>query len=158
MNILPPLPPLDSRFDGNDNYKYEVMKMDVKWPLEFDVVLKESVSTPGQWEFGHPGKNSTGQQNPNYTSSLPLNIFPVTHKINKYGIIVNYNNGIKGAFHRYLKSRFGDNHFYVGSPYQQLRGDTATEWRSFVQKFGVFPGEIKKLKLKIYPDKSFIFS
>src|SRR3972149_1244814 len=103
----------------------------INWPLEFEVILEESITTPGQWEFVHPGKNSMGQQNPNHTSRLPLNIFPVTHLIDRFGIIVNCNDEVKGAFHRYDKSRFGNQSFYIGSPYQKLRGGTATQWRNF---------------------------
>jgi hypothetical protein len=99
--------------------------MEVEKPiLEVQVVLKESVTTPAQWELIHPGENPKGNLYPNYTSKLPLTLFPITHKVKPNGIVVNCNNEVKGAFHRYQKSRFGE-HFYIGSPYQKLRGDTA---------------------------------
>lgn len=125
--------------------------------FEFQVVLKESVTTPGQWEFVHPGKDSAGNSYPNHTSKLPLASFPITHLVKPNGIIVNCNNQVKGAFHRYQKSRFGE-HFYVGSPYQELRGNTAQEWRGFVSNFGAISGKASTHKLQIFPGYLFIFS
>ena len=92
----------------------------IQWPLEFQVVLKESIDTPGQWEFGHPGRDSLGLTYPNYTKKLPLDIFLVTHKKYIGGIIVTCNNKVEGAFHRSEKDRFGLDHFYIGSPYLSL--------------------------------------
>ena len=125
--------------------------------LELQVVLKESETTPGQWEFVHPGKDTKGNPYPNYTWKLPLTLFPVTHKVRPKGIIVNCNNEVKGAFHRFQKSRFGE-HFYVGSPYLELRGNTPQEWRAFVSRFGASPGKISTHKLQIFPNNLFIFS
>ena len=125
--------------------------------LELQVVLKESVTTPGQWEFVHPGKDPEGNPYPNHTSKLPVMLFPITHKVKRNGIIVNCNNGVKGSFHRYQKSRFGE-HFYIGSPYQELRGDTTQQWRDFVSKFGAISGRASTHKLQIFPNNLFIFS
>ena len=132
--------------------------MEVEKPiLELQVVLKESVTTPGQWEFVHPGEDTKGNPYPNYTSKLPVTLFPITHIVKRNGIVVNCNNEVKGAFHRYQKSRFGE-HFYVGSPYQELRGNTAQDWRAFVSKFGATTGKISMHKLQIFPNYLFIFS
>jgi hypothetical protein len=131
----------------------------IEEPLfEFQVVLKESVSTPGQWEFVHPGEDTAGNSYPNYTSKLPANDFPITHLVKPNGIIVNCNNEVKGAFHRYQRSRFGGPHFYIGSPYQQLRGNTAQQWRAFVSKFGATSGKISVHKLQIFPNYLCVFS
>ena len=132
--------------------------MEVEWPiLEFQVVLQESVTTPGQWEFVHPGKNAKGNPYPNYTSKIPMALLPITHKVKRNGIVVDCNNEVKGAFHRYQKSRFGE-HFYIGSPYQELRGDTAQQWRDFVSKFGAISGRTSVHKLQIFPHNLFMFS
>jgi hypothetical protein len=131
--------------------------------FQFQVVLKQSVTHPEQWEFVHPGKDSTGTPYPNYTWMLPLNHFPITHKVNPNGILVDCinqycNNPVKGAFHRYDKSRFfSAPHFYIGSPYQQLRGDTAQQWRTFVSKFGLISGKPSVHKLEIFPNHLFVF-
>ena len=128
----------------------------VKPLFEFQVILTESVTTPGQWEFVHPGKNPQGNPYPNYTSTLPLNYFPVTHLVNPNGIIVSCNNEVQGAFHRYQNSRFGE-HFYIGSPYKTLRGNTANRWRIFISKFNPISGNTSQHKLQIFQNYLFVF-
>jgi len=130
----------------------------IRWPLEFQVVLKESIDTPGQWEFGHPGRDSHGLGYPNYTWKLPLDIFPITHNKNKGGIIVNCNNKVEGVFHRYEKSRFGLDHFYIGSPYLSLGKDSSNKWRDFIGEFNLLTGQSLTCKLKIFSNDQFEFS
>ena len=133
--------------------------MNIGKPLfEFQVVLKESSTTPGQWEFVHPGKDNAGNLYPNYTSQLPLSNFPITHLVKRNGIIIDCNNEVKGAFHRYERSRFGSQHFYIGSPYQALRGNTAQQWRAFVSRLGALRGKTSVHKLEIFPNDLFVFS
>ena len=128
--------------------------------LEFRVTLKESDTRPGQWEFVHPDKHRIGNKYhdlySNETDKLPLPLFPITHNVNKYGVIVTCNGEVKGAFHRYdADCRYGK-HFYVGSPYQTLRGDSARLWRDFIKQFGASTGVKIECKLQIFPGKCFV--
>jgi len=130
----------------------------IQWPLEFQVVLKESFDTPGQWEFGHPGRDSQGLAYPNYTWKLPLDIFAVTHNKNKKGIVVTCNNKVEGAFHRSEKDRFGLDHFYIGCPYLNLGKDSSKKWRDFIKEFNLSSGQSLTCKLKIFSKNQFEFS
>lgn len=134
---------------------------DDSYLYEFHVTLMESETTSGQWEFTHPDKiqkdNKYYDLYPNQTDNLPPLEYPITHKVKKWGEIVICNNDFKGAFHRYDDNcRYGK-HFYIGSPFQTLRGKSGKLWRDFVGQFGVHTGIKIECKLQIFSSKRFVF-
>lgn len=129
----------------------ELRNQNIAWPLEFKITLKESSDTPGQWEFVHPDMDE--RLNPLYvnnTDSLPMSIYPVTHRVQPEGILVILNNEINGAFHRYDDDSRWGKHFYIGSPYKTLHGKTDREWREFVKNLGAHEGRHINFKLFIF--------
>lgn len=130
------------------------MEHEVKWPLEFDVTLRETeLKNPNyeQWLFIHP----KGKGYSNQLHLLPLNLFPITRKVNRKGILVTCVDArgqeadVIGAFHRFDgNDRFGYERFYLGTAGATKRIYTQ-QWKDFIKRFGVSRQYNPQLDLKL---------
>ena len=130
------------------------MEHAVKWPIEFDVTLREArFKHPNreQWFFIHPKDKGYNNQ----LDLLPLHLFPITWKVNRKGILVtcvdarSQEEDVIGAFHRYDgNDRFGYERFYLGSAGATNRIYTQL-WKDFIKRFGVSRQYNPQLELKL---------